>query len=50
MLYTLALLQEFKRHASPEIARQQEKYMKGRFKFFGICTPERRKLQQPFLG
>ena len=44
-----ALDKEFCSNANADIAIQQEAYMKNQFEFFGIKTPLRRKIQQPFL-
>lgn len=40
---------EFKRNANAAIAAGQKAYMKDQFEFYGIKTPLRRKIQQPFL-
>lgn len=40
---------EFEAHANVNIAKQQKAYLKDLFAFYGIKTPLRRKLQQPFL-
>jgi len=40
---------EFKKNANPEIAIGQKAYMKNNFDFYGIKTPDRRKIQKPFL-
>ncbi len=47
--YVNALSDVFCKNANPVIAEGQEWYMKHQFKFFGIKTPMRRKLQKPFL-
>ena len=40
---------EFEKNANPEIAIGQKAYMKNNFDFYGIKTPDRRKIQNPFL-
>ena len=40
---------EFNKNASPKIAAGQKAYMKNHFDFYGIKTPDRRKIQKPFL-
>lgn len=47
--YISALSKLFKENANPTRATQQEAYMKGRFVFFGITSPDRKQLQKPFL-
>jgi len=41
---------EFKANANPIIASQQKAYMKGKFDYFGLKSPLRRTIQQPFLA
>jgi len=40
---------EFIIHSNSAIAIEQKAYMQDKFEFFGIKTPERRKIQKPFL-
>jgi len=40
---------EFNKNASPKIAAGQKAYMKNHFDFYGLKTPDRRKIQKPFL-
>ena len=47
--YIKALKNEFELNSNPIIASQQKAYMRNQFSFFGLKTPERRKIQQPFL-
>ena len=47
--YINTLQLAFKASANPKIAQGQQAYMKNKFAFFGIKTPERRQIQQPFL-
>ena len=47
--YITTLSNLFKENADPVRNKQQESYMKGRFVFFGITSPERKQLQKPFL-
>jgi len=43
------ILKLFARNANSQVAIGQKAYMKNKFEFFGIKTPERRKLQHPIL-
>ncbi|WP_215225566.1 DNA alkylation repair protein [Echinicola shivajiensis] len=47
--YIRTLEDEFRLNANAIVAKGQKAYMKENFEFFGIKTPLRRKLQQPFL-
>lgn len=47
--YIRTLEDEFRLNANAIISKGQKAYMKENFEFFGIKTPLRRKLQQPFL-
>jgi len=47
--YTQELQRIFQENSNPTRAIQQVKYMKDRFVFYGLTSPERRKLQAPFL-
>ncbi len=40
---------EFKKQENPENAANQKKYLKNKFEFFGLTTPQRRAIQKPFL-
>lgn len=40
---------EFERHADATVAAQQRAYLKDQFSFYGLKTPLRRSVQQPFL-
>ncbi|WP_299890951.1 DNA alkylation repair protein [uncultured Lacinutrix sp.] len=40
---------EFNKNANPEIALQQEAYLRNQFKCYGIKTNDRRSIQKPFL-
>ena len=40
---------ELKNHSNVDVARGQAAYIKNNFEFYGIKTPERRKIQKPFL-
>ena len=46
-IQTLGL--EFEANSNAQIAAGQKAYMRNQFEFYGIKTPERRKLQRPFL-
>lgn len=48
-LYVDTLISEFSRNGEPNRAAWQEAYLKNQFPFFGIESPKRRALQQPFL-
>ncbi|UCS95731.1 DNA alkylation repair protein [Echinicola marina] len=47
--YIRTLEDEFRLHANTIVAKGQKAYMKNNFDFFGLKTPLRRKIQQPFL-
>ncbi len=47
--FITTLESEFEKCANAEIAEGQKAYMKNNFEFYGIKTPERRKIQKPFL-
>ena len=47
--YLLTLEEEFLRHANPDIAVQQEAYLKNHFVFYGLTSPVRKAIQKPFL-
>lgn len=47
--YIQTLEEEFLRIANPNIAIQQKSYMKNKFEFFGIKSPERKLISRPFL-
>ncbi|MFK5982192.1 MAG: DNA alkylation repair protein [Flavobacteriaceae bacterium] len=47
--YIIKLEQEFKNNKNVEIAMGQKAYMKNRFDFFGLKSPIRKELQNPFL-
>jgi len=38
----------FKKHANPDIAAEQKRYMKNLFDFLGIPNPLRKQIQKPF--
>ncbi|TMM59256.1 DNA alkylation repair protein [Maribacter algarum] len=40
---------EFQKNANRKIASEQKAYMRGQFDYYGIKTPQRRKIQKPFL-
>ncbi|HBH23626.1 MAG TPA: DNA alkylation repair protein, partial [Cytophagales bacterium] len=40
----------FRSNANPEKAAEMERYMKNKFPFLGIPSPERRAISRPFLG
>ena len=43
------LLNIFEAHQNSKTAQKQSAYMRNQFAFYGIVTPLRKKLQQPFL-
>ena len=43
------LAEEFEKNSDPAKAFHQKAYLKNKFKFYGITTPERREIQKPFL-
>jgi len=47
--YIKTLEEEFSRNSNSKIALQQKAYMKNKFDFFGIKSPERKELSRPFL-
>jgi len=47
--YTNLLQKTFQENSNSIRANQQAKYMKNHFAFYGLTSPERRKLQAPFL-
>ncbi len=48
--YISALTTEFSQSANPALAKQQSAYLKHKFSFYGMKTPDRRALQKPFLA
>ncbi len=47
--YIKTLEIEFKAQKNPENALKQKKYLKNKFEFYGLTTPQRRAIQKPFL-
>ena len=47
--YMHTIQEGFEQAANPKIAEGQQAYMKHRFAFYGIKSPERRLLQRPFF-
>jgi len=47
--YVDTIISSFQPASNPQIAKGQSAYMKNRFAFFGIKSPERKALQQPFF-
>ncbi len=47
--YINTLEAEFISNSNPENAVKQKKYLKNKFEFFGLTTPQRRSIQKPFL-
>ncbi len=43
------IVNAFEAHANPEIAAKQKAYLKDKFEFYGIKSPQRREIQRPFL-
>ena len=48
--FVLNLQIEFEKHAHAVVAAGQKAYMKNRFEFYGIKTPQRREIQKLFLA
>ncbi len=44
------LQKTFQENANQERAKQQVAYMKGKFTYYGLTSPQRRELQNPFLA
>ncbi len=49
MEFITLLEAEFAKGGNPDIARQQEAYLRNKFKCFGMKAPTRRAIQKPFL-
>lgn len=47
--FIAVLTQEFQKSANSKIAAIQKAYMRDKFEYFGIKTPQRRIIQKPFL-
>ena len=47
--YLIPISEAFAENANEDIAFQMKKYMKGKFDYFGIKSPERRALKKEFL-
>lgn len=47
--FTRELLNIFEQNTNKERAQQQKAYLKNQFAFFGLTSPQRKKLQAPFL-
>jgi len=50
MKYVLNITEKFKANSVPENIKPMSDYMKGKFEFFGIKTPERRKLSKEIFA
>ncbi|MFA8343722.1 MAG: DNA alkylation repair protein [Rhodothermaceae bacterium] len=50
MKYVLNITEKFKTNSVPENIKPMSDYMKGKFEFFGIKTPERRKLSKEIFA
>lgn len=48
--YIKELQNIFQENADPERALQQKAYMKGKFEYYGLASPQRRILEKPFLA
>lgn len=48
-IYLSELREAFAEHADPVIAEGQQAYLKGKFSFFGLKSPDRRRIQRRFL-
>ena len=47
--YIEKIVAKFKKHANPENAAPMKRYMKGKFEFFGIKSPERKIILKKFF-
>jgi 3-methyladenine DNA glycosylase AlkD len=47
--YVDTIISSFQLASNPQIAKGQSAYVKNRFVLFGIKSPERQTLQQPFF-
>lgn len=47
--YLVPLFKDFQKNSNPEYALAQKKYMKGKFEYFGLRSPERREIAKSFL-
>lgn len=47
--YYNELIKTFEENSNIQRAHQQKAYLKNQFEFFGLTSPQRRKLQAPFL-
>ena len=48
-MYIKTLEEEFQKAANMKLAKEMAAYMRNQFAFLGIKSPERRKIQKPFL-
>lgn len=48
--FIIELQKLFQENTNQERAKQQAAYMKHKFSYFGLTSPQRRKLQKPFLA
>ena len=48
-LYTQSVIKTYKKYANQERSEQQKAYMKGKFEFFGLTSPERKEINRGFL-
>ncbi len=49
MEYVEVLEREFEKNKNAKIALQQKAYLRNQFEFYGITTPKRKEIQQPFF-
>lgn len=47
--YTQSVIKTYKKYANQERSEQQKAYMKGKFEFFGLTSPERKEINRGFL-
>jgi 3-methyladenine DNA glycosylase AlkD len=48
--YLNGIRSEFRKYANPEVAQGQAAYMRNKFDFFGVKTPERKVIQKLFFA
>ncbi|MFZ0545545.1 MAG: DNA alkylation repair protein [Candidatus Promineifilaceae bacterium] len=48
--YLIPLTEIFQQHADPETAEPMKQYMRNKFEFLGIKSPQRRALQKTFIA
>lgn len=49
-IYTQQVLEVFKLHEDPLLAKSMSKYMRNKFEYFGINSPTRKEISKPLLA